>query len=101
MMRRWRHGAFVLALLLAGCGPSQDERDDMRKRAVELAIQDAADELSARTYESTFGEKLCAPHCDRLAAGFRWAAENDVTDPLGCETPPTELLAGGRASGGG
>lgn len=72
--------SFVLAcgaLALSACGKSKEEKYDE-------ALDNAQDELAASSYQSEFGSFGCTEDCSGHDAGFKWAAENGITEPGEC-----------------
>ena len=88
---------FGAILILQACGPSTGEVLDMRKRARNLATEDAQAELAKRSYEDVFGAAACARSCDAQNAGFRWAAKEEISDPADCQGHSKSFLAGCKA----
>jgi len=90
-------GAVACGFALQACGPSQDEINDIRQRAHDLAVEDAAAALGRSDFVSTFGAAACAPNCAARTAGFKWAAQNDISEAKDCDDGSVVFRAGCRA----
>ena len=68
----------VAVVVLAGCGPSKQEKAD---EAAAKAAEAARSEMQGRDYEEVLGASGCTGDCAGHNAGFAYAQENGIEGP--------------------
>lgn len=78
-------------------GSEASERHEVAEATLEVATEQATDEVSAGTFEEYGDESTCTEDCSGHDAGFEWAKENGVTDSSECGGSSQSFIEGCEA----
>lgn len=89
----------LASLLLAGCNSDRQRHaaEARSEAAQELAAEAAAANLAGTTYADQGQPYGCTLDCSGHEAGYKWADENEITDPADCEGNSQSFIEGCEA----
>ena len=67
-----------------------DNKDDIEQDVIE----DVQSDLQSETYQDNFGTSDCTSDCSGHDAGYNWAAQHSITDPIECSGKSMSFIEG-------